>query len=131
MRYSFNMTQNIFGVLEFIKQSKVNDGCSWGILFGMVYPDSGYMVALAGRELRTAGLNQFVVADYMASNADKLLTPAHYLGSWHNKDDHQWYLDVSVREYSKEKAIELGIQNGQKAIWDCANGCEITLPTGE
>lgn len=46
-----------------------------------------------------------------------------YLGYWF--DDQKIYIDLSINIQNKSQAIQFGLANEQKAIWDCEN--EITI----
>jgi hypothetical protein len=61
------------------------------------------------------------------------LGPDHYLGGWHEKDEHgavALHLDVSQRFSSqhKDKALAAGRERNQLAVWDIGKKEEI--PTG-
>lgn len=68
--------------------------------------------------------------NYVAKNEDLLSKPGHNLGTWFNGDgDKQHYLDVSIGENDLNKALDLGAQHKQLAIYDMLDGKDI--PVGE
>ena len=81
-------------------------------------PETGYMVALEGYELQVPVSEFFtgVVADYIGEHAQKLMSnPALCLGTWVNEGT--VYLDLSENVPNREKALELGKERGQLAIF--------------
>ena len=91
-------------------------------------PETGYMVALEGYELQVPVSEFFtgIVADYIGEHAQKLMAnPALCLGTWVNEGT--VYLDLSENVASREKALELGRERGQLAIFNLANMEEVTI----
>ena len=81
-------------------------------------PSGGYMVALQGYELQVPVTEFFtgVVADYIGEHAQKLMAnPALCLGTWLNEGT--VYLDLSENVSNREKALELGRERHQLAIF--------------
>jgi hypothetical protein len=60
-------------------------------------------------------------------NADLLLQPNHALGIWFDKGRKRHVLDVVICPSLLDDAIRLGIQHGQRCIYDLSEGREITL----
>lgn len=63
--------------------------------------------------------------NYVAKNEDLLAKPGHNLGTWDNAGKH--YLDVSIGENDPQKALELGRQHNQLAIFDMLGQKEIPV----
>ena len=53
-----------------------------------------------------------------------LAQPWHYLGTWKQGD--LLHLDVSQRVEDGAQALALGVVRKELAIWDNANGCEVS-----
>ncbi len=91
-------------------------------------PASGYMVALQGYELQVP-VEQFftgIVADYIGQHAQKLMdNPALCLGTWVNEGT--VYLDLSENIASRDKALELGKERNQLAIFNLETFEEVTV----
>ena len=91
-------------------------------------PASGYMVALQGYELQVPVSEFFtgVVADYIGEHAQKLMSnPVLCLGTWVNEGT--VYLDLSENIASREKALELGKERNQLAIFNLETFEEVTV----
>jgi len=67
--------------------------------------------------------------NYIAKNEDLLTKPGHNLGTWNNNGQHN--LDVSIGENDLQKALDLGAQHKQLAIYDMVDGKDIPVPTQE
>ena len=91
-------------------------------------PSEGYMVALEGYELQVP-LSEFftgIVADYIGQHAQKLMSnPALCLGTWINEGI--VYLDLSENVPNREKALELGRERHQLAIFNLETFEEVTV----
>jgi predicted ABC-type ATPase len=68
------------------------------------------------------------IVKFIKSNSDLLSQKGHILGGWYDTETGKIYLDVSTAFKNKEKAIELGKEFNQKAIFDLKNFSDI--PTG-
>lgn len=66
--------------------------------------------------------------DYIKQNQDLLSKPDHHLGTWHDPETKQTFLDVGVTTPDKNKAIQLAQKHNQKAIFHL--GTMTTIPTG-
>ena len=91
-------------------------------------PSGGYMVALEGFELQVPVSEFFtgVVADYIGQHAQKLMSnPALCLGTWVNEGT--VYLDLSENVKDKEKALELGKERHQLAIFNLETFEEVVV----
>ena len=91
-------------------------------------PSGGYMVALQGYELQVPVSEFFtgVVADYIGEHAQKLMNnTALCLGTWVNEGI--VYLDLSENVPNREKALELGRERHQLAIFNLENFEEVTV----
>lgn len=91
-------------------------------------PQSGYMVALQGYELKVPVTEFFtgLVADYIGEHAKELMdNPALCLGTWVNEGI--VYLDLSENVPNREKALELGRERGQLAIFNLETFEEVTV----
>ena len=91
-------------------------------------PSGGYMVALEGYELQVP-LSEFftgIVADYIGQHAQKLMSnPALCLGTWINEGI--VYLDLSENVPNREKALELGRERHQLAIFNLETFEEVVV----
>lgn len=91
-------------------------------------PASGYMVALEGYELQVPVSEFFtgIVADYIGQHAQKLMAnPSLCLGTWVNEG--VVYLDLSENIQSRDKALELGRERSQLAIFNLETFEEVVV----
>ena len=91
-------------------------------------PETGYMVALEGYELQVPVSEFFtgVVADYLGEHAQKLMdNPSLCLGTWVNEGT--VYLDLSENIASRERALELGRERNQLAIFNLETFEEVVV----
>ena len=91
-------------------------------------PSGGYMVALQGYELQVPVSEFFtgVVADYIGQHAKALMdNPSLCLGTWVNEGI--VYLDLSENIQSREKALELGKERHQLAIFNLETFEEVVV----
>lgn len=66
--------------------------------------------------------------NYIAKNEDLLAKPGHNLGTWWNKEgDGKHYLDVSITENDLNKAMDIGRQHKQLAIYDMVEGKDVPI----
>lgn len=86
-------------------------------------PESGYMVALMGRELtvKPDWFNCLTVNQYINNNLDALENTDCYVGAWLDTDTNTIYLDVSINVIDLEDATTIGKQSGQTAVYDVLN----------
>ena len=59
------------------------------------------------------------------TNTTKAVSYTHLLGGWFK--DNKFYLDISIVENNREKAINIGKYCNQKAIYDIENKITIYL----
>ena len=119
-------------LILFRKSILNNGGASYNLLNGQLNPTDGFMVSIANHETilqnewRT-GL-QYHIASYIKENAHILCggvtNRPFFLGAWVEKND-ELYLDVSTKVTTREEAVRLAIENGQKAYYD--NGKQETI----
>ena len=117
-----------YDVLFDVVQDTLRDGGLTIKPFTGDKPQTGYMVALQGYELQVPVSEFFtgIVADYLGEHAQKLMsTPSLCLGTWVNEGT--VYLDLSENIPNREKALELGRERGQLAIFNLANMEEVTI----
>ena len=91
-------------------------------------PDSGYMVALEGFELKVPVAEFFtgVVADYIGEHAKALMDNSSLcLGTWVNEGT--VYLDLSENVPNREKALELGRERNQLAVFNLETFEEVVV----
>ena len=91
-------------------------------------PSGGYMVALQGYELQVPVSEFFtgLVADYIGEHAQKLMdNPSLCLGTWINEGSA--YLDLSENIQSRDKALELGRERNQIAIFNLETFEEVVV----
>jgi hypothetical protein len=107
-----------------------NDGVSanvWtngknGYGFNIPNLSRGFMVSLSDFEQKIPS-NRFTIDDlkhYTKKYADMFSMDIYMLGVWHNKN--VIYLDISVRVLDINRAIDLLIENEQKAFYDLSKG---------
>lgn len=90
----------------------------------LIIPSSGFIVSIT--PLIKISMNLKSVIDYIEkSNTIKIFNEVYilYLGGWFK--DNKFYLDISIVENNKEKAINIGRYCNQKAIYDIDR--EITI----
>jgi len=90
-------------------------------------PVVGYMVALAGHEERIP-VEAFTLdrlVRYVKAHFDALMEDNMFLGAW--MSDGHVFLDVSENVTSQAKALFLGEQRSQLAVWDVLNSQSIPL----
>ena len=102
-----------------------NDGISYNVVTDSEPSRSGYMVSLQDHE-RIAPLTPLEIDKYLSDKESVLNSEDVFFGAW--KDGDNYVYDVSVRVFSREVAIKLGIANNQKAIYDLNIGQSIPLP---
>jgi hypothetical protein len=92
-------------------------------------PQSGYAVALAGREMRGPRkyFTRETVEEYIRLHIDATTLPGIYVGAWHDVDSDDVFLDLSMIFRSRTVAEGIGRESGQIAIWDFAEQREIRL----
>jgi hypothetical protein len=113
-------------LVQFLDLATTNGGGSYNINTGEHNPNTGYMVSLPFEHTHSE-LTKAEVLDYVLKHADALAVDNRYFGLWF--DGGQWYYDVSENVTDLGEAIRLGMANNQLAIYDCAKGETIALPT--
>ena len=106
------------------------EGGSATSLVGVEAPKKGYYVSTHKDREQIIPYDQFNplhLKEYADKNKDLLDDPKNFLGTWHNKEDNNVYLDVSEHTISLEDAKELGVKHNQLAIFDIENGKVIDL----
>jgi hypothetical protein len=100
-----------------------------GITFNLKgeQPKNGYIVALPMSETIFESLDRNTLFNYIFTHKD--LVQNNYFGIWVKNG--KYYLDLSENIQSKEEAIYRGILRCQKAIFDCNEGKDISLPKGQ
>lgn len=68
---------------------------------------------------------------YIEKNKDLLTNAEHSFGIWRDAETGKTYLDVVKTLADKEVAMKLGLEHGQKAIFDLGNMQEIRLSKGK
>lgn len=117
-------TQSTFAA-DFVKAAKANGGAT-RTLHGNS-PQTGYMVSVPGPEKVLKALTARSVEAFVKTHERKLNFLGSYLGVWFNSEDGLWYLDISVNIRTRSAALKAGRKWSQIAIWDVANGSEITV----
>jgi hypothetical protein len=88
--------------------------------------ENGTYLNLDGQFILSHAKSGYWVAVHKYDSLDDTIT-GDYVGVWTNPESGVMYLDRSVWVADKADAIALGKQQGQLAIWDCANETEIWL----
>ena len=113
---------------DFVDSIIQNGGATFNLAMGTA-PTSGYVVSLKGgshtpidetRQSIEQTINQFVAEKGLELSVDE-----NFLGGW--VDDGWLYLDISRVYDEKKKAMLVGIQNNQKAIFNLNDGSTIYL----
>ncbi len=112
---------------KFYESIVENKGGSYNFVTGDFNPTTGFMVSIKGCESRSllSKFDKTVLNYFLVENIDKLCLDVYYLGAWIEGDN--IYLDVSVRELNKSRALKLAKTNKQLAIYDCETGVAIHL----
>ena len=102
--------------------SKKNGGLTYDPRTG-TQPQAGYSVAMYPDRTQlvhgAASLDGRAMDAYITKNKDVLDRDPHSnIGTWYNRSDDSWYLDVPHVERSLAHAATLGKERGEKAIWD-------------
>lgn len=104
------------------------NGFSYSPISGDINPRNGYMVATPHSE-KIIPFIDFTSEDIQNFEKENSIGLNDYIGAWYNDEDQCVYMDISILIEDKEKAILLGIENNQIAIFDNAKKEVITLPT--
>lgn len=118
-------------LLNFLKDTITNGGATFNLLTGEYNPKTGYMVATSGHELiiPIEQFNQNTVAKYISEKSTMLMggitNDNYFLGSW--VDGEKVYLDISEKIDDLNKALLIGSNRKQLAIWDNSTMSEIRL----
>jgi hypothetical protein len=75
----------------------------------------------------TAGM----IEQYMAKNSDLLNDASNSFGIWRDTESGKIYMDVVKTIADKKEAMKIGLENGQKAIFDLKGMKEIRLGKGK
>lgn len=87
-------------------------------------PKSGFMVAVEGYEHKVTNTGE--IAEYIEKHYTKALRGNLFIGGWHFNGS--LYLDLSRNIIDVRDAVERGILNHQKAIFDIKKKKNIELP---
>lgn len=92
----------------------------------LIIPSFGFIVSIT--HLIKINMNLKPVIDYVEKNNTIIIFNEIYilyLGGWFK--DNKFYLDISIVENNREKAINIGKYCNQKAIYDIENKITIYL----
>ncbi len=92
----------------------------------LIIPNFGFIVSIT--PLIKINMNLKSVIDYIENNNTiKIFNEVYilYLGGWFK--DNKFYLDISIVENNREKAINIGKYCNQKAIYDIESKTTIYL----
>jgi len=92
----------------------------------LIIPSFGFIVSIT--PLIKINMNLKPVIDYVEKNNTIIIFNEIYilyLGGWFK--DNKFYLDISIVENNREKAINIGKYCNQKAIYDIENKTNIYL----
>lgn len=114
-------------VSQLLKSIRNTSGASYRPSTGELNPTTGYMCALVGFEKQVPRVwnsydLQQVVNEWL-SDIQYTGDSAAFIGLWENEGT--LYLDLSQHFVDRDKAVAMGYQRNQLAIWDCENKCEI------
>ena len=86
---------------------------------------AGVSVSMAGSQQKYAKLpTEEDLWDYVTQWQSRLSWPGNHLGAWYNDADHYYYLDVSTVMNDLDKALKVGLDNQQEAVYDIGAGKE-------
>ena len=116
-------------VIDLIKDTRENGGASYNIIYGKPLDiDYGYMISFM--DLITINTSVIKDDDKIVAVVDEMLRNIafvvdDYLGGWMDGD--KLYIDMSTWIHDKDKAISMGVNLNQKAIYDIKNDESIYL----
>src|SRR6185369_2219220 len=118
-------------VNQIVNALHANGGVTWNLSQGNMVGTPNYAVSIyPDRAQILDGVDFDRVEEFIISNSDLLDNPENSFGAWSH--DGKVYLDVVATIPDINKAVELGKQHNQIAIWDLKNGEQIsTGGTGE
>lgn len=89
-------------------------------------PTKGYVVSMSRGELIMDVLDSPIIQNWVSQYYEKVrCNSKRYFGVW--KDDNLYYFDISINFDEKALAIDFGIKNKQKAVWNIREKQEIRL----
>ena len=94
---------------------------------------TGFLVAgLGAPSITTNSLNQDIIKKYIEDNYEQWFKGTHnsrryFLGTWLDTRTNTWYIDVSHDAGSKENAINICKQRGEKAYYDMLLGKDVYI----
>lgn len=126
--------EHMLNLREFSKQTLNNGGATTSLNLTSI-PNKGFWVSLQGHEKIHHSLSdeltiediEQAVRSFVIDKAEVLSDHDNFLGGW--IDNGILYLDISVNISDKRKAIEFGIENNQRAIFDISKGITINIPS--
>lgn len=119
-----------------INKTKANQGYSVNLVTGET-PTEGLMVGqyrnTDPRNVVTDKLTTRTLADFANANEGQLLKDDRFLGTWFNKDDGKYYIDVSRKfdPSNKRLATKTGERTGQLKGYDVGKGDEFPIGNWE
>lgn len=108
-----------------IKTTILNGGATINLLGDS--PKKGFMVATEGNEkqIKVSQFNHKTLKKYLAKNKEELKGKNKFIGTWINEGI--VYVDISERIVNKDRAIELGKDRKQLAIFNIKTFEEVML----
>lgn len=102
---------------QIFKSTMQNGGASYNL--NGHSPSKGFMVATLGNEKKISlkDFNKKILKSYIKAHKKDLKDA--FIGTWIDNDI--VYLDISKKEKSKNKALEIAKQNKQLAIFNLSN----------
>ena len=97
---------------KFIKLLKENGGCS---LSEQGSPETGYMVSKPNNEIILSSVSEAEIEEFLTSHEVGI---NEFFGGWIDDTDGKVYLDISENVPNLDKAVRLGIERNQLAIYD-------------
>jgi hypothetical protein len=90
--------------------------------------EGGFLVGGAAKDLGLPAdsLTLEAVVGWLRSGAfEEGRLHGHYFGVWYDEEQGAWWLDVVDMYPMLSQAIDIGIQRGERAVWDVAQGCAV------
>ena len=109
---------------EIINNIKVNGGSTLTKKLNSIRKKSGFMVSLPGSEI-VVDIEDKNISDLLREQVEKINSKNEYLGTW--IDNKKMYIDISINIKTLKKALELGKEYKQLAIYDIKNDKVISL----
>ena len=101
-----------------INDLNVKGGFTYSFNLGR-HATKGVSVSYMGSQQKYADIpTEEDLWDYVTQWQSRLSWPGNHLGGWYNDADGMYYLDVSTVMHDLDKALKVGLDNHQAAVYD-------------